>query len=349
MPKKAIWGVMSVSDNNEVVRPATMQDVAKVAGVSRGTVSRYVRRNGYVSQEAAEAIEAAIVSTRFVPNAVARTLAGFPSRNVALVVHEDASLFAQDPNLMGMMIGARRRLHEMDYQLLIIIENELKSTERLQRTLTSGLVDGVMVAAPKPGDPLAEVVRKSNLPAVYIGQDESFGDLPVVDIDNRDGGKQATECLVADRVKFPAHIAGPAQTYAALQRVEGFRDVLGKRSELLVHSRDWSMAAGAQAMRTLLEQEPRVDGVFAACDAIAIGAIDELRRAGRKVPQDVKVVGFDDSPWALSNRPALTTISQPAEVLGEQMAEMVLRQLRGEDMHGVVELVPVKLVQRESA
>ena len=328
-----------------------MQDVARVAGVSRGTVSRYVRRNGYVSQEAAEAIEAAIVATKFVPNAVARTLAGFPSHNVALVVHEDASLFAQDPNLMGMMIGARRRLQEHDYQLLIIIENELESTARLQRTLTSGLVDGVMVAAPKTEDPLAEVVRESGLPAVYVGQDESFGDLPVVDVDNRDGARRATEYLVGAKVKLAAHIAGPIETYAALQRAEGFHDALGPayREDLLVHSRDWSVASGAEAMRKILDREPEIDGVFAGCDSIAIGAIDELRRAGRKVPEDVKVVGFDDSPWASSHTPALTTISQPAEILGEEMAEMVLRQLRGEDMRGAVVLVPIKLVQRESA
>lgn len=328
-----------------------MQDVARVAGVSRGTVSRYVRRNGYVSQEAAKAIESAIVTTKFVPNAVARTLAGFPSHNVALVVHEDASLFAQDPNLMGMMIGARRRLHEMDYQLLIIIENELESTVRLQRTLTSGLVDGVMVAAPKTQDPLAEVVRDSGLPAVYVGQDDSFGDLPVVDVDNRDGARRATEFLVRSEVKRPAHIAGPIETYAALQRAEGFHDALGSRyrEDLLLYSRDWSVTAGAEAMRALLEYEPEIDGLFAACDSIAIGAIRELHRAGRRVPEDVRVVGFDDSPWASSHTPALTTISQPSEILGEEMAEMVLRQLRGEDMRGAVVLVPIELVQRDSA
>lgn len=343
--------MVALSGGNEANKPATMQDVARVAGVSRGTVSRFVRKNGYVSQDAAESIKAAIVATKFVPNAVARTLAGFPSHNVALVVHEDASLFAQDPNLMGMMIGARRRLQENDYQLLIIIENETESTERLQRTLTSGLVDGVMVAAPKTEDPLAEVVRESGLPAVYVGQDESFGDLPVVDVDNRDGARRATEFLMSAQVKRAAHIGGPIETYAALQRAEGFHDALGAsyREDLLVYSRDWSMAAGAEAMRALLERDPEIDGLFAGCDSIAIGAINELRRAGRKVPQDVRVVGFDDSPWATSHRPALTTISQPSEVLGEEMAEMVLRQLRGEDMRGAVVLVPIKLVQRESA
>mgnify|MGYP003616616157 CR=1 FL=1 len=328
-----------------------MQDVARVAGVSRGTVSRYVRKHGYVSVEAAQAIEAAIVATKFFPNAVARSLAGFPTHNVALVVHEDASLFAQDPNLMGIMIGARRALLAADYQLLIIIENETKSTERLQRTLMSGLVDGVMVAAPKTDDPLVQAVRKSGLPAVYVGKDASFGDLPVVDIDNRDGARKATQCLLEAEVLYPAHIAGPIATSAARERVSGFNDAMGARADgaLVLHAENWSAEAGAQAMRTLLEREPRIDGIFAACDSIAMGAIEELRKSGRLVPRHVRVVGFDDSPWATAHRPALTTISQPSEMLGERMSELVLRQLRGEDLRGVVEVVPIKLVRRESA
>ena len=343
--------VLSLTSSREGSRPATMEDVARVAGVSRGTVSRYVRKIGYVSQDAAEAIDAAIIAIKFVPNAVARTLAGFPSHNVALVVHEDASLFAGDPNLMGMMIGARRKLLEADYQLLIIIENELKSTDRLQRTLTSGLIGGVMVAAPKTSDPLAGVVRESGLPAVYVGLDVSYADLPIVDVDNRDGARQATECLMGSGVKFPAHISGPIETYAALQRNEGFHDALGDayREDLVVHSRNWSAQAGAEAMRELLARDPRIDGLFAASDSIAVGAMEELRLAGREIPADVKVVGFDDAPWAATHQPALTTISQPAELLGEHMAETVLRQLRGEPLAGVVVLVPTKLVRRKSA
>ncbi len=328
-----------------------MQDVARVAGVSRGTVSRYVRKDGYVSQDAAEAISAAIITTKFVPNMVARTLAGFPTRNVALIIHEDTSLFAKDPNLTGMMIGANRKLQEADYQLLVIIENEDDGVHRLERTLGSGLLDGVMVAAPRTEDPLVEAVRTSGLPAALVGQDAQYGDLPGVDVDNLHGAEVATQCLLESEANFPAHIAGPRDTYAALTRAAGFQATLGERfiENLVIHGPDWSFQSGVDCMRTLLEREPRIDSLFASSDAMAAGAIEELRRWGREVPADVRVVGFDDSSWATSTTPPLTTISQPAEALGERMAELVIRQLLGENLSGVVLLEPTELIRRHSA
>lgn len=340
-----------MAEEVRVLRRATMVDVAREAGVSRGTVSRYLNSTSYVSAAARQAIAQAIEAVGYVPNAAARSLAGSPSRNVALIVHEHANLFADDPNLVGMMVGANRTLIERDHQLLVMLAGDDDGIARIARTLAGGLIDAVMLASARVDDPLVDLVRSATVPAAIVGRPERAEGVPVVDVDNVSGARMITERLLATGRRRPAILAGPKDMRAALDRLEGFRSAAGDLVDprLIRHTADWSFRAGSAAMAELLATDPEIDAVFGACDAIAAGALEALAAAGRVVPRDVGVVGFDDTHWAAHSDPALSTVAQPAEALGERMAEFVIRQLDGEDLTGAVSLEQTEVVWRDSA
>lgn len=340
-----------VTDGGRRPRRVTMADVAREAGISRGTVSRYVTGTSYVSREAREAIEEAIRRVGYVPNAAARSLAGTRTRNIALIVHEEADLFADDPNLAGMMIGANRALAEREHQLIILLAGDESAMKRLENTLAGGLIDGVLLASARVDDPLIAIVSASGIPAAIVGRQVRHDEIPAVDVDNEDGAAEIVRRLAETGRKRIAMIAGPADMRAALDRVAGFTTALGSRfdPQLVLHTADWSYASGRRAMTELLARHPDIDGVFGASDAIAAGALEALVDAGRHVPDDVGIVGFDNTRWAAISRPRLSTVAQPAEALGERMAEFVIRQLNGEDLSGITVLESTEVVWRESA
>lgn len=332
-------------------RRITMTDVAKAANISRGTVSRFMNSTSYVSADAREAIERAIADVGYVPNAAARSLAGSPSRNIALIVHERANLFADDHNLVGMMIGANRKLVEHKHQLMVMLSGDETSLDQLGNTLAGGLIDGVMLAAARMDDPLVDLVRSAQLPAAIAGRQTNGAGIAMVDVDNVSGARKISTRLMATGRSKPAILAGPADMRSALDRVTGFREATGNHFDpaLVQHTDDWSYDSGKAAMAALLTQHPDIDAVFGASDAIAVGAIAALTDAGRSVPRDVGVVGYDNTPWAKHSEPNLSTVSQPAEALGARMADLVMRQLNGEDLAGTISLEQTEVVWRGSA
>lgn len=332
-------------------RRVTMADVAREAGISRGTVSRYITGTSYVSRASRKAIEQAIERVGYVPSAAARSLAGSRSQNVALIVHEHVNLFADDPNLAGMMIGANRTLTKHQHQLIVLIADDGAAMERLENTLAGGLIDGAMLASARVNDPLLSILESSGIPAAIAGRPLSSTRIPAVDVDNVGGAAAIVHRLVETGRQHIAMLAGPADMRAALDRVKGFASAAGSRyrPELIVHTDDWGYASGHRTMTQLLTDHPEIDGVFGASDAIAAGALDALLDAGRSVPDDAGLVGFDNTRWAEVSRPALSTVAQPAEALGERMAEFVIRQLGGEDLTGTLALEATHIVWRDSA
>lgn len=337
--------------------PATMADVARVAGVSRGTVSRYVRQTGYVSAEARALIDDAIGQVGYVPNAAARSLAGLPSRNIALIVHEDASTFSQDPNLMAIMVDANRVLVEQDHQLMVLMYSPAQGVERLKETLNSRFIDAVMVASIRIDDPVVEAVRASGLPAALLGGSPEMG-LARVDVDNVSGAREVVEHLIYGEgargagtpVRELAMITGPEDVQASLDRRTGFESA-AEAADLtprFAHAGAWTYEAGARAMRQLLEAHPNVDAIFAANDALGVAALDVLAEAGRSVPAQVRVAGFDDSQWATKRELGLTTVRQSSSMLGQALAELVLRRLAGAASPTESIMLPTSLVVRGS-
>jgi DNA-binding LacI/PurR family transcriptional regulator len=311
---------------------ATIHDVAAAAGVSRGTVSRVVNNEPYVSAEARAAIEAAIEKVGYVPNTAARNLVMQRSQAVGLIVHEPHSLFLEDPNIGEILLGANTALSRADYQMVSLVIESDRDTERVARYLSGGFVDGVVIVSAREQDPITRVIERLALPAAFVGHPQDLHDLPFVG------------CRIG-------MIAAALDRDSGSDRLAGFTDALGDRfdADLVAPVPLYTYADGRDGMRALLARDPLIDGVFAASDVIAAGALNALREAGRRVPEDVGIVGFDDSAWALRCQPLLSTVRQPANGLGQRAAESVLSQLRGEpaELGGI--LLDTEIVWRDSA
>ena len=327
-----------------------MHDVAAAAGVSRGTVSR-VLNGGYVSSEARDAIEAAISKVGYVPNTAARNLVMQQTGAVGFIAHEPASLFVEDPNIGSIMLGANEALSLADYQMVCLIIDSDRDTQRVARYLSGGFVDGVVIVSARAHDPITGVVSRLGVPATFVGHPPDLREMPFVGIDNLASARAITERLMGTGRRRIGMIAAALDRDSGADRLAGFRQALGDRfdPDLVVPIPLYEYSAGLEGMQELLRRDPTIDGVFGASDAVAAGALEALREAGRSVPGDVGVVGFDDSTWARRSHPALSTVHQPAAGLGRCAAESVLSQLRGEEptLGGI--LLDTPIVWRGSA
>ncbi|GAA1980068.1 LacI family DNA-binding transcriptional regulator [Isoptericola halotolerans] len=326
-----------------------MHDVAAHAGVSRGTVSRALNGTGYVSAEARARIEAAIAEVGYVRNNAARNLVMRKTWAIGFVVHEPHQLFLEDPNIGGILLGTNAVVAEADHQLVVLVVDSDDDAARVSSYLRGGFVDGAVLVSARSHDQVADAVEEIRLPAAFVGHPEGRPAIPYVGIDNRAAARTLTTRLRDTGRRRIGMLASALDRDSGADRLAGFRDALGPRFDehLVVADPLYSYHAGVSTMTELLRRAPDVDGVFAASDAVAAGAIEALRSAGRTVPDDVGVVGFDDSAWALRCNPPLSTVHQPAAEMGRAAARLVLEQLEGRTPESVT--LPTDVVWRDSA
>ncbi len=332
-------------------RRATIHDVAAVAGMSHGTVSRVLNSERYVSDEARTAVEAAIAQVGYVRNTAARNLKTQRSHAIGLIVHEPHSLFLEDPNIGAILLGTNEILSEADYQLVSLVIDSDRDSGRVAEYLRGGFVDGVIIISARSGDPIAHAVAKMGIPAAFVGHPADIDGIPYVGIDNVAAARAITTRLLATGRSRVGMIASALDRDSGQDRLTGFRQALGDRFDptLIVDYPLYAYSAGQEGMAELLVRAPDIDGVFAASDAIAAGALDVLRATGHRVPEQIGVVGFDDSAWARRSQPPLSTVRQPADELGRMAAQRVLAQLRGDDAPELGTLLETSVVWRESA
>ncbi|WP_010204018.1 LacI family DNA-binding transcriptional regulator [Salinibacterium sp. PAMC 21357] len=332
-------------------RRATIFDVAAEANVSRGTVSRMLNGEPYVSDSARDAIEKAIAKVGYVRNMAARNLATQRSKAIALIVHEPHSVFLEDPNIGAILLGTNERLSEADYQLVCLIIGSDRDSARIADYLRGGFVDGAVIVSAREHDPIADAIAHIGLPAVFVGHPESAPDMHYVGIDNRSAARDITRALLATGRKRVGMIAAALDRDSGSERLAGFRDAMGDDFDenLVVDFPLYSRNSGVEGMKTLLERAGDIDGIFAASDAVAAGAMDVLRQSGRSVPGDVGIVGFDDSDWALRCQPQLSTVRQPADLLGREAASMVLELVNGVTPETPGRILPTEIKLRGSA
>jgi len=336
---------------SERPRRATVHDVAAAAGLSRGTVSR-VLNGGYVSAEARAAVDAAIEQVGYVPNTAARNLVRRRSQAVGFLALEPHSLLLEDPNIGAIMLGANEILSVADHQMVSLVVDSERDTERVGRYLRGGFVDGAIIVSARAHDPITRLVTDLRLPATFVGHPPDLHhSIPFVGIDNVAAARTITQRLMATGRRRIGVIAAALDRDSGADRLKGFREALGARfdGDLVAEVPLYDYAYGIKGMRVLLDREPAVDGVFAASDAVAAGALEALRESGRSVPGDVGVVGFDDSAWALRTQPQLSTVHQPAREIGQNAAELVLRQVAGTEPAPRSVLLDTSVVWRDSA
>jgi DNA-binding LacI/PurR family transcriptional regulator len=332
-------------------RRATINDVAAEAGTSRGTVSRVLNDEPYVSADARKAVVEAVARVGYVRNAAARNLVTQKSRAVALIVHEPHSLVLDDPNIGNILIGTNAVLSEADYQMVTLIVDTPRDSDRVVEYLRGGFVDGAIILSARTRDPIAVAVAELRLPASFVGHPPDAPDIPFIGIDNAAAAEEITRRLIGTGRTRVGMLASGVDRDSGQDRLLGFTRALGERFDpsLVVRHPLYSFAAGVEGMTELLRRDPEIDGVFASSDAVAAGAMDVLRRSGRRVPEDVGIVGFDDSAWALRCNPPLSTVRQPAESLGRQAALQVLKQLRSTGPAEPGILLTTEIIWRESA
>lgn len=330
-------------------RRPTIEDVAAAAGVSRGTVSRVLNGGVNVSADAMAAVNAAIRKTGYVVNLHARAMVTQRSGTIAFVLSEPQERFFGDPNFNALLRGCTQSLAEHDTAPLLAIAGSPEERKRVLRFLAGGHVDGALLVSTHAGDPLLEQVLHLGLPVVACGQPIGFERrIPYVAVDETDGARQMVSHLLERGRATIATITGPLDTPGGSQRLVGWRETLGPLAdETLIAHGDYTRESGEAAMAELLARRPDLDAVFVASDLMALGAIDVLRRAGRRVPDDVAVGGFDDSPGAVSAVPPLTTMRQPFRRISAEMVRLLLGRITGEPPATVI--LPTELVVRESA
>lgn len=327
---------------------ATIEEVAAAAGVSRSTVSRVVNGSTAVSPSALESVKRAIAQLNYVPNRAARSLASRQTHAIALVVPEDTTRFFGDPFFAAIVSGINARISRSDYVLNLFIASD-DPGDKTTSYVRSGSVDGAIIVSHHTSDLFIDRIAAA-VPVVYGGRPVRERERDYyVDVDNVRGGREATRFLIEQGRRRIATITGPRTMPAGIDRLTGFDQALAEAGleTLAVEDGNFTADGGAAAMTRILEAGVRPDGLFIASDLMARGALAVLGRAGIRVPDDLAIVGFDDSPVATSVTPALTTMRQPSLAQGEKMADVLLDLLAGRDPDHVT-VLETELVVRDS-
>lgn len=332
--------------------PATLEQVARLAHVSRATVSRVVNGDRRVGDPARTAVEAAVKELGYTPNRAARSLVTRRSDSIAVVIPEPTAQVFGDPFFPRILRGISEALDAEEMQLVLLMPQARADEARVERYLAAGHVDGVLLISLHGLDPLPRDLQTRGIPVVVGGRPPGGG-VTYVDVDNRRGAGSAVQHLLNQGRRHVATISGPQDMPAGADRLAGYHETLvaaGRAAEeQLVEIADFTMEGGRAAMERLLERAPTLDAVFVASDLMAIGALAALQASGRSVPGDVAVVGFDDSPLAASTHPTLSSVRQPIEEMGREMARLLLRAIREPSDPPRHVILDTRLVARHSS
>ncbi|MFP3989573.1 LacI family DNA-binding transcriptional regulator [Streptomyces sp. E11-3] len=331
----------------------TLEAVAARAGVSRATASRVVNGGTGVRAPLVDKVRQAVDELGYVPNHAARTLVTRHNGAVGVVIAEPEFRIFSDPFFERQVRGISRELIAYDSQLVLLWVEGPGDHDRIARYLGGGHVDGALAFSLHNDDELPALIGHAKIPAVFGGRPPAGRGLniPYVDCDNRGGAREAVRHLVSLGRENIALIAGPRDQTSALDRIDGYHDVLVDADPALLCQGDFTAQSGARAMAELLDRRPDLDGVFASNDLMASGALRTLRERGLRVPDDVALVGFDDvGSVAETSEPPLTTVRQDIEGMGRLMVRLLMRLLNdsGGDAPASV-ITPTTLVRRASA
>ena len=309
-------------------RSVTLDEVALAAGVSRATVSRVVNGSLRVTPRVRAAVERAVDRLGYVPNPAARMLVTRRSGSVAVVIPEPTAQLFGDPFFARLLVGISTELTAANLQLVLMI-TQPPSAARAEAYLAAGHVDGVLLASLHGDDRLPDRIRDRGIPVVVGGRPPLGSAASYVDVDNEHGAKAAVEHLLSLGRRRVATITGPLDMSPGLDRLTGYRRAMASAGIALdadlEEAGDFSQESGARAMRAILRRCAGIDALFAASDLMAIGAMAELRRADRRRPEDVAVIGFDDSAIAPAAIPPLSSVRQPIEEMGREMTRLLIQ------------------------
>lgn len=332
---------------------ATLADVARLAGVSSATASRVLTGSARVRPQTRMHVEAAMARLGYVRNRAAKSGNARSARSIGLVVCEENIRMFADPFFARLLWGASRALSARDLQLVLLTVSSSRDCRRFSGYLGNGHVDGVLLVSMHGRQPLDP--RSFGVPVVLCGRPPvDDRTISYVDADNVSGAESAVRYFIAKGRRTIATVAGPPDMGPGIDRLRGYRNAVAEGgipgdSSLVVYGDFVNPNSAEHATLRLLDRRPGVDAIFAASDLMASGVIRAVRGTGRRVPDDVAVIGFDDGPLANHTDPPLTTVQQPIERIGTRMTEELLTRMADPDDEPHHIILNTKLVIRDSA
>ena len=330
--------------------PPTLEEIAQQAGVSRSTVSRVVNNQPNVDPDTRAKVLSIANSVNYQPNIAARGLAAGRSRVLGLVIPMGVSALFTDPYFPLLIQGISSACNEHDHSVMLWLADPEFERRTIHQILRGGLIDGVIVASALMDDAVYEALHKDSKPFVLIGRHPVDTGINYVDVDNVNSAREMVAHLLRLGYRHVATITGPKNMIAGVDRLQGYMSALRDRGlrpdqNLIVES-DFTEAGGYAAMQRLLPFKP--DAVFAASDAMAVGALRAIREAGSRVPEDIAVTGFDDMPFAARTDPPLTTVRQPISRSGSVAVETLIDLVAHPNSPPRRIILPTELVIRAS-
>lgn len=306
----------------------TLEDIARLTGVSRSTVSRVVNNHPHIREDVRKRVLDAIQQNGYHPHAAARTLASQRSSMIGLILPHSVGFFFTDPYYPHLTKGIAQACNSLDYTLALFLAGTAEDEDKIfPRVARKGLLDGVIIQSGHHGDQwIIGRMVDARMPVVVCGRPFRSDNVSYIDIDNIHAAGQAVSHLIRLGRKRIATIAGPAESSVGIDRLAGYHKALVERGvavdESLVIEGDFTEAGGFLAMQRLLPARP--DAVFAASDIMALGAMRAAREAGLGIPDDIAFVGFDDLPLASLADVQLSTMRQPVVQFGSRAVELLV-------------------------
>jgi LacI family transcriptional regulator len=327
----------------------TISDVSKRAGVSRSTVSRVVARNGYVSEAKRHAIERAITELGYRPNTLAQALRSNRSNMLGAVVVDVGT-----PYFANMVYGMQRSSRAEGKSLLVTSGFADQDEEaRAIIELVDRSCDGIILYLERPmRADVVEILRKAHMPVVSIGRNHYPHSRGTVTFDNFGGARQAMDFLFQHGHRKIVHLSGQAEFGDVVARIQGVEAALADHgmqlSDIHIVNGTFSQEFGYSATTDLIKEGRDFTAIFAGDDDMAAGVLQALREQGRRIPDDVSVIGFDDAFHAKHLWPPLTTMKQPTDTIGQAAASLLLELLAQPNMGSGERTIGTNLVVRAS-
>jgi DNA-binding LacI/PurR family transcriptional regulator len=334
----------------------TIKDVAQAAGVSTQTVSRVINNRPDVSAETRARVQEVIAEMGYAPNVLARSLSRGRSNTLG-VVGFGLGYYGSTSVLTG--IEKQSNALGFSFILSLLDRFEMERVNEILRDLLSRQVEGIIWAVPGISDSLQGLPQKLldlRVPIVFLNKEQTDGDI-VAAMDNRLGGRLATQHLLEQGYQRIGIITGPLEWWEACQRELGWRETMLEAGiddlDMLKVEGDWTAASGELGLHNLIAKSPDIDAVFISNDQMSLGAFQAARRLNLEVPRDLGVVGFDDIPEAAYFYPSLTTVRQNAEKLGAVSVELMSAYIQAlqdnKDFKPDINWVKPRLIVRKSS
>jgi len=331
----------------------TMKEIAKLAGVSKATVSRVLNAKPGVHPETREKVEQVIQAHSYTPNLVAQGLSSKRTKNIGLVVAHTTFRLSSHLFFLEFLRGISGFVHEKGFRLILATANSEEDYEDSCRNMAqNGVVDGIVLLGIRSNDRRLRYFLDAGIPFITVGQPIGYPDVDYVDSDNEGGARTAVEYLLRLGYKNVLFVNGPDDHVASIAREQGYRAALSSHSlpsdERYITYGDFSFESGYETVKDARITGLDFSAVFAASDLAAMGAIAAFKESDIQAGKDASVIGFDDIPYASFVDPPLTTVHQPIFEMGEEAGRLLLLRLRGNVQGTLSKVFRTQLIIRGS-